>query len=287
MYKEITLEEVKAQLESTGKAIGLVNPSEYHEWKNELPNVVSQTDLKAFAASPYAYKWDKEHGVRTETPAMLFGSAVDCLTLTPHLWDSTFTSEAVDKRTKAGKERAAELEAKGIKVIKPEDFEVVKLASDNLLEVIKSEFGEYQTQIGMWLKVESIGAVKLATPLILTGMIDLLPMNQESGIVDAKTTSVNLADDNKLCWHFRDLGYILQATYYRTLFNSITGEEREDFHFLAVESKPPCRTRLVSVDAFGMIEQQSRIFSLLDDYATALATGEWGTSRLPNLSIAD
>ena len=109
---------------------GLTN-EDYHRLK-----AVSPSQIKVLGRSPLHYfdqflAEDREK--REPTPAMLMGTALHTAVLEPELWDSTIAvpPQSFDRRTKAGRELAAEFEREsaGKIVLSPEDaYEVLRMA---------------------------------------------------------------------------------------------------------------------------------------------------------------
>mgnify|MGYP003346632064 CR=1 FL=1 len=110
---------------------GLTNEA-YHSLK-----AVSPSQIKILARSPLHY-WDRflaEDREKAEpTPAMLKGTALHTAVLEPELWDATIAvpPHSFDRRTKAGKELAAEFEREsaGKIVLAPEDADEVRRMAD-------------------------------------------------------------------------------------------------------------------------------------------------------------
>lgn len=291
MKHEVTYAEVVAALRADGSCIGTVKePNEYHAWKAELEAefgcpVVSKSVLSEFAAGSYSFHWNKQHGVKKESAGFAFGSAVDCRVLTPELWSTLYAVEDIDRRTKAGKERAAELEAQGKTVLKPAEFEAVQDAALRALNHLTADGVRFTAQVGMWVYLEEIGGEPLPCPVIVTGMIDILPdydtvRNDE--ILDLKTTSTDVTDATRLFWTMEDFRYGIQAAMYLDLFNLCGGAEspRERFGFLFVGSSRPAMSRLVMMDATCIAAHRLEYFALLRRYCAAHASGEWGSPQL-------
>jgi len=109
---------------------GLSN-EDYHRLK-----AVSPSQIKVLGRSPLHYfdqflAEDREK--REPTPAMLMGTALHTAVLEPELWDSTIAvpKQAFDRRSRVGKELAAEFEREsaGKIVLSPEDaYEVLRMA---------------------------------------------------------------------------------------------------------------------------------------------------------------
>lgn len=110
---------------------GLSN-DDYHK----LP-AVSPSRLKLLARSPLHY-FDQylasDREVQEPTPAMLVGTALHTAVLEPELWDDTVAvpPHTFDRRTKVGRELAAEFEerAAGRIVLTPDDADRVRRMAD-------------------------------------------------------------------------------------------------------------------------------------------------------------
>ena len=110
---------------------GLTNEA-YHALK-----AVSPSQIKVLGRSPLHYfdRFLAEDRVKPEpTPAMLKGTALHTAVLEPELWDSTIAvpPHSFDRRTKVGKELAAEFEREsaGKIVLSPEDADEVRRMAD-------------------------------------------------------------------------------------------------------------------------------------------------------------
>lgn len=288
-FDSVTFDGVQEQLARRRYAVGTVDPVEYHAWKGRLSAqlgmpCVSKSSLLEFMRNPYKYKWDAEHGVKKASRALALGSLIDCLTLTPELTETLYTCEQVDRRTKAGKARAAELEGAGVTPVSPEDMDAAQLAAGHARELIDIACGEgWQSQVGMWVVIDTIGAVELATPLVVTGMLDVCPFAATSGLIDLKSTSVNLADSAEVNRNMAAYGYGVQAAMYCDLFAAITGEVR-DFEFVFVSSEPPCQVRRVMVDEATLCMYRRRYQLALIEFAECAATGRFGNVELDSMT---
>jgi hypothetical protein len=114
---------------------GLTNEA-YHALK-----AVSPSQIKILARSPLHY-FDRFLAEDREKPeptlAMLRGTALHTAVLEPELWDATIAvpPQAFDRRTKAGKELAAEFERESVGkiVLSPEDADEVRRMADAVRE---------------------------------------------------------------------------------------------------------------------------------------------------------
>lgn len=80
---------------------------------------ISYSELQQFAKSPAHLLAYRQRELKA-TPAMIYGRAAHAVILNQPM--DGFAVEKVDRRTNAGKERAAEIEAAGIDLISPEDY---------------------------------------------------------------------------------------------------------------------------------------------------------------------
>lgn len=290
----LTFEDVAREIRAKGCCHGAVNPDVYHAMKKELARefgcpVVSKSALADFEESRLRYRWNELHGEKKTSAALLFGSLVDCLVLTPDEFPKLYVSERIDGRTKEGKARKKELEEKGLTNIDPEDLTKAEYCRDqvnrHLREAYKLELGKgFRSQVGMWAYLDSIGGVRLACPVILTGMIDILPDADTkcgSGIIDLKTTSADVEDAEKLCYNIEDYRYGLQAAIYLDLWTLCTGEVRTMFAFLFVSSVMPAVSRMMLMPEAYITPQRRRYEALLRAFAYAWKENDWGEPTQP------
>ena len=303
MYKMISYADVLVRLQTDGYAIGAVNPKEYHQWKDQLAEaldvpVTSKSDLSDFAACPLRYRYNKENGVKKCSDALRLGSLVDCLVLTPELFSAEYLCEP--KRvaiTKDGKPHAKgwqdpkqkeeweAAEAKGITVLTPEELAKAKViagrASEHLAERGLLLGQTFQSQVAMWVCLRSVGGVPLACPVVVTGMMDILPLGGSS-IWDLKTTSMPVENEAKLMYTLEDFHYGVQAALYTDMFNLCTGEQRDEFSFLfAATGELPVMSREVTMQVEALEFYRAMYERWLVAFALAHATGDWGLHTLP------
>ena len=303
MFEMITYEQVLERLQTDGYAIGAVNPREYHKWKGMLAEaldvpVTSKSDLSDFAACPLRYKYNKDRGIKKSSDALRMGSLVDCLTLTPELFDKEYLCEP--KRvaiTKDGKPHAKgwqdpeqkaaweAAEAQGITVLTPEELAKAKViaqrASEHLAERGLILGQTFQSQVAMWVCLRSVGGVPLACPVVVTGMMDILPLGGSS-IWDLKTTSMPVENEQKLMYTLEDFHYGVQAALYTDMFNLCTGEQRDEFSFLfAATGELPVMSREVTMQTEALEFYRAMYERWLVAFALAHATGDWGLHTLP------
>lgn len=282
-FPMLRTDDVLRLLETDGYAIGQVDPTEYHAMKGVLSkktglHVVSKSSLAEFRDSPYKYHYNVENGVKKESSGFFMGSLVDTLLLTPELYETQYRVVAVDLRTKEGKAAKAETEAAGQTIIKPDELAQGKATAAKMEEVLR-EYGlvrgeTFLSQVGMWVRLEEVGGVRLDAPLILTGMLDICPLAGDT-LWDAKTTSKAARDEQQLFYACADYHYGTQGVIYSDLFAMCTGEERT-FKFLFGETQMPPEARVVSMSESTLDFYRSRYEQALIRLAHCVATDDWG-----------
>lgn len=292
-----SVDQVKDALRKNNVCMGLVHPEKYHEWKNILPNSISKSGLVDYMRDPYEYRWaqiEKERkrkaGEKEEVSAALrTGKLYDCLLLTPHLLEEQYVVEEVNRRTKAGKERADQLAAEGKEIITPEEMEQARRAvqqAANALKKIQGS-GKLYTQVAVWARIKQLGDCKLAVPLTVSGMFDALIVSNTGvmQIVDLKTTSVALRDERDTQRNAYAYRYGIQAAMYSDLLTIATGVPPTTFSLLYVTTTEPTRTRHVGFSMEELRNSRNEYLSALVDYAEALSSDNWGSAELPYMTF--
>lgn len=309
-FERLTLERVKELLETEGSAIGLVDPEEYHKWKKELPNCISKSSLADFEENPLRYKMQLDSGEEKSSAGFKLGSAVDAAVLTPDVFARKYFYEpkevalTKDGRPHANGHQSAEQKArwaeraqKGDIFLKLEELtqvnDMAESVSEHLrklrLKLPKSAFDldgsdgcNCLTQVAMFVTVQAVQGVVLPVPLTVCGMLDLLPL-EDPVLVDLKTTSRGLSEQG-LNYSMTDYSYGVQAAMYTDLYQICMNEqEARRFAFLFVEAEAPHQTRMVWMPQTLNIAYRSRYQRALVEYATALATDDWGGLQLPDM----
>lgn len=299
----ISYDEVVKRLTSDGYAIGAVNPKEYHKWKPLLAAelgvpVTSKSDLGDFAACPLRYKYNKDHGIKKGSDALRLGSLVDCLVLTPELFDMEYRCEpkrvalkkdgtpyANGQQDPAQKAEWEAAEAAGIVMLAPEELAHAKAiacrATEHLAERGLVLGKTFQSQVAMWVCLRSVGGVPLACPVVVTGMMDILPLEGKS-IDDLKTTGLPVENEVKLMYTLEDFHYGVQAAMYTDMYNLCTGEERDEFgFFFAGTGELPVMSREVVMQAEALEFYRAMYERWIIAYAAAHAMNDWGLPTLP------
>jgi|GEM_PF-656467 len=97
-------------------------------------NAINHSNLKYMKESASKYHFNLLHP-RKPSPAMSLGKAIHCAVLEPDVFDATYAiQESFDKRTKAGKEKAAQWakENEGKTAITQDDFDIIGRVTDTI-----------------------------------------------------------------------------------------------------------------------------------------------------------
>lgn len=207
----------------------------------DLTSPVSKSLLWAFFQSPY--KWFNSIKSANPTPAMEFGSLVHCAALTPNLLLKEFTMAPFDSwRSKESQDFKKRAEADGRVAVKEEDWNrAMDIAG---VFISSSEMPiSYQTEVAVFGEIDGIE---------VKGMIDIVPTTGDSiydrSLYDLKTTA-SIESLEELQRTIINRGYHWQAALYLDLWNAATGENRDSFVFIFIETSAPFEMASVRLTA--------------------------------------
>lgn len=277
-----------------GKVIGHVDPRVYHRREESTPRghpqyVMSFSELSEFAQCPA--RWIA--GYKQEsTPAMDWGDPLDCMLLTPELFDAKFavtpeTYEGLDRKknpvTKPWRFGAdatdnwkAEKEGAGLKVLHHSTY-VEVMAAVKILAAdpeVASLLDASQRQV---MVVSTYTDPESEIEIPLRSLVDILPVESNAKwgkcVADFKTCA-NAGQEAFTDAIYR-MQYHAQLAFYLDALRA-AGQDRTDCLILAQESFPPWQTghRHLSSEVieFGRLMYHT----WLDRYARCLRTGKWG-----------
>jgi hypothetical protein len=221
--------------------IGLVPNmgTEYHAMTATPENLdapVSKSLLWAFHKSPF--KWFNKPKEEAND-RMKFGSLVHAMCFTPEKIEDQFVlSQYDDFRTKEAREWKADVQSKGVEVIKEADWQRAESVAETVME---SEYihslGECEYEVAAFGKIGNT---------LIKGMIDILPKFGEK-LADLKVTA-SIGDEKdmqKLVWN---MGYHWQAALYLDLYNGLSGKPaRDTFEFFFIEDAYPHEIAVVKL----------------------------------------
>lgn len=262
-------------------------PKIYHELKREIEKsakvpVVSKSSLVDFMADPYKHHWKQASGEQEKSDALRKGALIDCLTLTPDLISEQYVIADVNRRTNEGKARVAAAQEAGKEIISLAEYEAANRIASMARRELQARLGEYKTQVACYILVDELNNEKLATPVIITGMFDLLPTNENAPLTDLKTTSrpiTNRADINR---NMAEYGYGVQAALYVDLARFALGQDRW-FNFFYVSLDEPTRMRWVLVNNADLELYRQRYYEAVKSYAYAWKFDDWGSAILTDM----
>jgi exodeoxyribonuclease VIII len=238
-------------------------------------SAVSKSHLDLVARSPLHY-WaryvDPKRVDPDPTAAMLLGTAVHTHILEPDEWTARYIAgpEALDRRTKAGKEAwaAFEADAAGRTVISRNDADLVlamgrAVRNHPAAAMLLARPGAAETT-WMWHDADTGLQCKCRPDWLTT---------DGSLIVDLKTTEdASPAGFRKSIANFR---YHVQAAWYLDGIERATGKRPEQFLFVCVEKKAPHAVAVYAADA-EMIDAGAKHARLdLDTLAVCKAADAW------------
>jgi hypothetical protein len=242
---------------------GLTNEA-YHALK-----AVSPSQIKELNRSPLHY-FDRhladDREKKESTPAMQLGTALHTAVLEPDLWDQTVAvpRQAFDRRTKAGKELAAEFEreAAGKIVLSPDDAETIQRmaaavrshpAAKFLLDIPGQREASYT-----WTDA--------ATGLECKTRPDWHSDDRRL-VVDVKTTKD--ASRSEFARSIANFDYHVQAAW------NLDAMEAEKFLIIAVENVRPYAVAVYPLSPALIAAGQRRVSAAMELLAECHRSGRW------------
>lgn len=210
---------------------------------------LSVSAIKAFAKSPNHYlQYVSEHRLEP-TPAMVFGSAVHCYILEPNRFaDRYFVAPQLDRRTKAGREKFAELqhEHEGKEIIQPKEWDRLQLvanAVNNNKAAADILRGATATEQEKEVPIEGVP---------FKGIADILGPNW---VCDLKTTIS--ASPDSFGRSAANLGYHLQGAAYCAIW------QVPHFYWIAVETEAPWNVQVYRQHPDALAKSDRRLRELI------------------------
>lgn len=286
-------------IESKGFAYGKATAEEYHKLFHttdaQLAHYVSKSSLTEFARNPYRYRYNIEHGIRKDSQGFRFGSLLDTLVLTPDEFgmryrvdtpkvalkkDGTPYANGMQDRDQAAEWAA--LAAQGITVISPDEMAEAEAARD----IVNAELARKGLVLGdtfdsqicfayrLNLPVIAADGTEATQPVIMTGMLDILPRDPSLPIIDLKTTSKHVDSVYELDKDIRSYKYGWQAAIYSDMIRATIGDDRS-FRFLFAESAAPHLMAWVDMEQGELEFYRRKYRPQLARYAQCCYSGEW------------
>lgn len=249
--------------------------SEYHKSKR-----MSVSKIKCLANDPVEFRMryvdDPPTLGQTSSDALVYGSALHCLFLEPHLFDQDFAvAPKMDRRTKAGKEEHEQFmsQLNGRTMIDMDTYgEVIEAVQQLRAHSWISTMMGATTQewIERAIEFELHGIEFQCKPDVVIPAAKL--------ILDLKTVSD--ARPHKFRYQVSDFGYHIQAATYQQAIYHLTGEWYR-FVFIAIETQTPStagmpfKIALYELDHASIERGRIEMSSLIEDYIERKKSGDW------------
>ena len=253
--------------------------------------VMSRGELMAFAACPH--KWMKVGSGFEGSAASDWGSAIDCLLLTPSEWDARFAVKPetyLDSKTGEPKPFTMSsnwckkwAEEQGEKtLVKHDEYEEMQSAIAALGDTDVSRFLPKAQKQVMAVAEWADKATGLVVPIKV--LLDLVPAKDDPEfgkvILDLKTTTN--ASEKAWCDKVDRENYDAQGALFFDVYRSATGEDRCEFWHIVQETDAPYE---VAIWRFGTGMEggepgfldlgRIKYESALERYCQCLSTGKW------------
>lgn len=251
-----------------------IRPRDYHaKLKCNRANILDPDSYLSKSVlweldSSSLYKWRFHTKPKTITPAMQWGSLVDCLATTPELAGTDVVECPFDSyRTNEAKAWKAAQEAENKIIVSGADMIEAKAAVKMLTETCKASADIFAKSKSQVIVAGSVLGAKVK------GLVDMAPEGEDF-LADLKTVSAfSLEGFAKQVANF---GYHMQAGIYLNLWNAMfPNDQRTRWKFVWQDSEAPyeaCVTELAPQDIeAGWAYASTLIQRLLD----ATATNKW------------
>ena len=262
------------------------NIADYHtenKPRGDAGFVVSSSMLRLFAQCPA--RW-REGYVSPESEAKRFGSLLDCCLLTPESFQARFAVKpATYKDAKTGGQKPwngnsnackewlaahAKMEIVSSAEVNEVDAAIERIKSDPILAAFLSDSTSQVWLTGEWHDE------KTGLDIPIKALLDIVPRagtEFEKSLADLKC--VRSGALQPFTRQVYQLGWHIQAAFYRDFYAATTGEDRPNWCFIGVENYPPFQPfrRLLSEKylEIGKLTYQN----VLSLYARCLKAGNW------------
>ena len=222
------------------------------------------------------FKWKNGKTKKDITPATAFGSLVHTMAFQPDLFREEYAISEWDSfRTKAAQEWRDEQVAAGKTVVTEEQ----RRAAEDMSAIIADEIG-----LAIPGPCDYEVAVLSSLAHRVKGMIDIVPQDQPC-LADLKTTSA-IPDEKGMVNLLLNRGYHWQAAMYLDLWNAATGDDRQDFHFLFIETEAPYETAWVKISEKMLDAGRMEYQHALMQWHQCVSTGIW-PKKIQGQFVAD
>lgn len=243
-----------------------MNITDYH-----AHHAIGASGLKSFADCPARYfadYLDENAPEKTDTPAQQFGRAWHCAVFEPARFECSYTAmpEGLDRRTKEGKERYAELVNSGLEILSYDFFATVV----DMVVAVPKKYGD---MLVGGLCEQSIFITDEETGVELKIRPDFANAGGNY-IIDGKTCQA--CDPESFGRDAFKYGYWLQAALYTDVYQKYNGtSEPPAFYFLAQEKTYPYLCKMYRATDAQLQYGRDQYRELLPRVAECQRTGVW------------
>jgi len=219
------------------------------------------------------YKW--KHGKKEKmSDPMIFGILCHAVAFQPSRVHEEFAiSEWENFRTKAAQEWRDEQLAAGKIVVTQDQAQRASEMDDIIAGEIATTYGECQYEVAIYSDV----AHKVK------GQIDVVPKGDV--LVDLKTTAA-IPERDAIPGMILQRGYHWQAAMYLDLYNAATGENRDKFDLLFIETEAPHETAWVRLSEKMIAAGREEYKVALDRWQSCVSSNCW-PKRIDQRYVAD
>jgi hypothetical protein len=243
-------------------------PNEEYHRGQDWRDMMNASSLKHLRRSAAHYLAAKENPI-DPTPAMILGSLVHCAVLEPERFaaETILQPEKFDRRTKAGKEAAAEFEARA------EGKTVLTVDQDAICTGIINSLFSGRHETARKLLEGGKPEVSFAWEDAMTGQMSKCRVDwlrSDNIMVELKSTAD--ASHKAFMRQCANLDYDLSAAWYRGGVKAVTGEKM-DYVFIVVETSAPFEIAVYTPDDAFIENGKAKIRQALETYTKAKESG--------------
>ena len=257
-----------------------INPSEYHSrLKLDRSDIFSQDSWLSKSAvyelyQNSLYKWRYFPRQYTDSPAMTWGSLVDCIITSPEDFDEQFVTNPYDSfRTKEAREwKDATLDA-GKQIITPELLEQANAAVAVLTKKHKYAAAMIEKSASQVVLMQRVQHPASERTVGIKGLVDLAPEG-EPFLMDLKTTRDFTAGG--FAKTIAKFSYHIQGALYLQLWNAThTHDQRDRFQIMWQDSAAPYEVAITEIPATDLADGADMFNHLLGRIVRAAENEHW------------
>ena len=257
-----------------------INPSEYHSRLKLDRSDIFSPDSWLSKSAVYElyqnslYKWRYFPRQYTDSPAMTWGSLVDCIITSPEDFDEQFVTNPYDSfRTKAAKEwKDATLDS-GKQIITPELLEQANAAVAVLTKKHKYAAAMIEKSASQVVLMQRVQHPASERTVGIKGLVDLAPEG-EPFLMDLKTTRDFTAGG--FAKTIAKFSYHIQGALYLQLWNAThPHDQRDRFQIMWQDSAAPYEVAITEIPATDLADGADMFNHLLGRIVRAAENEHW------------